>query len=417
MDIERSLISRVIELGDLGPLAHAGITRAWFRDPESAQVWDAITSHKQTYGTVPSLAAVKADHPTYKLIKADEDLPYLLDKMREHRHLVVLETGLTNAVLKHTRRDVTGATAAIATVLAQIMREGPTLHDVDLTTNGEQRIQRYRELAELDGRLRGIPSGFGAIDQALGGFEGGQLITFVGPPKAGKSTATLLMAKAANDAGYSPLFIGFEMSNLEQEQRLDAFRAGIPHSKLRNGTLSPAEWKKLERSVHSMESMPSFHLSADSQSVMTLTGLRAKIEKIRPHIVFVDGVYMMQDEQGEAAGSPQALTNITRGLKRMAQQLNLPIVIATQALESKMNGKKVTSYSIGYSSSFVQDSDAVLAVERTDEHNINVISIVLARTASPMRVHYAWDWERALFEEIDDPTGSGWDEGGYGVAA
>src|SRR5690606_22917333 len=156
----------------------------------------------------------------------------------------------------------------------------------------------------------------------------------------------------------------------EQQERLDAMRAGISHTRLRNGTLKPAEWQRLERSIASMANLPSFHLTADAQSVMTLTGLRAKIEALDPDIVFVDGVYMMLDEQGEPSGSPQALTNITRGMKRMAQQLRLPIVISTQALESKMAGKKLSTYSVGYSSSFVQDSDAVIGVENTEDHTI-----------------------------------------------
>ncbi|MDP9870447.1 MULTISPECIES: DnaB-like helicase C-terminal domain-containing protein [Streptosporangium] len=413
MDTERLLISKVIESADLAPAAEAGITPGWFADPSSARVWSMIVDHKGRYGNVPTLAAVKRDYPTYKLLATPEGLPYLVDQMREHRQLVMLEAAITDAAQSHIRRDTAATTARLAAVLAEIARTTPTAYDIDLSTNGDERLTHYRELDALDGRLRGIPSGFPAIDLALQGFEPGQLITFVGPPKTGKSTSMLLMAKAANDSGKEPLFVGFEMSNREQWERLDAIRAGISHKRLRNGTLKPAEWKLLERSVRASQNLPSFHMSQDTSSVTTLTGLRTKIEKLDPDIVYVDGVYMMQDEEGEPSGSSQALTNITRGMKRLAQQLEKPIVIATQALESKMNGKKLTTYSIGYSSSFVQDSDAVIGVQQTDDPNITLMKLLAGRNASPMEAYYTWTWEPVKFEELEyNPFGGDGYEGG-----
>ncbi|MGW0060336.1 DnaB-like helicase C-terminal domain-containing protein [Streptosporangium sandarakinum] len=412
MDTERLLISKVVEQADLGQAARAGITADWFADPASARVWAAIVEHKVRYGNVPALGTVKADYPTYKLLATPEPLDFLVDRMIEHRHLTLLEHALTDAATSHVRRDLKGVTSRLHGVLAELARTSLGSADVDLTTNGEERLARYAELAKLDGRLRGIPSGFPAVDQALQGFEGGQLFTFVGPPKTGKSWSMLMMALAANNAGKVPLFIGFEMSNNEQEERLDALRAKISHTRLRNGTLKPAEMRELRRSVKSLESMPSFHLTADAQSVTTLTGLQAKIEAIGPDIVYVDGVYMMQDENGEPTGSPQALTNITRGMKRLAQNLKLPIVISTQALESKMTGKKISTYSIGYSSSFVQDSDAVFGVERTDDPSINAVRLLLARHASPMEAYYQWSWDPVAFTELEGNPfeNEAWDE-------
>jgi hypothetical protein len=117
----------------------------------------------------------------------------------------------------------------------------------------------------------------------------------------------------------------------------------------------------------------------------------------------VDGIYMMQDELGEAQGSSQALTNLTRGFKRMAKNLQIPIVISTQVLEWKMNKKKgITSDSIGYSSSFAQDSDVILGVESTDDANINKIKVVLARNCPPLETYCQWDWETGKFEELNE---------------
>ena len=408
MDIERLLLSKVIESGELGPVIEANISADWFVDPAAAKVWSLILDHKAKYDKVPSVGAVKRDYPTYKLLASDESLQYLIDEMRKHRHLVLQESAITDAANLVIARKPERITARLHELMADIAKTSGTTTDINLAVNGAERIKHYKDLTELDGRLRGIPTGFPAIDKALMGAEPGQLYTFVGPPKAGKSTSMLLMAKAANESGYEPLFVGFEMSNREQYERLDAFRAGISHARLRNGTLTAAEWKKLERAIRHQANLPDFHMTQDSSSVMTLSGLRYKIEKFKPDIVYVDGVYMMQDEMGQPNNSPQALTNITRGMKQLAQRLEIPIVIATQALESKMNGKKLSTYSIGYSSSFVQDSDAVIGVERTDEANIMKMKLMLARNAQGLEIFYEWNWEPTKFAELDyNPFESG----------
>jgi replicative DNA helicase len=224
----------------------------------------------------------------------------------------------------------------------------------------------------------------------------------VGPPKAGKSTLALMAARAAHSYGERPLFMGFEMSNEEQEERFDAINSQISHSRLRNGELKRSEWEKLERSIHSIANMQSFWFSSDSRSATTLTGMQGKVETLKPTFLVVDGVYMMDDEFGEAKGSPQALTNLTRGFKRMAQNLQIPIVITTQVLEWKLSKKRgITTDSIGYSSSFAQDSDVVLGVEKTDLPAVNKIKVVAARNCPPIETHVQWDWDTGSFVELE----------------
>jgi replicative DNA helicase len=402
-DFERLLVSRVIQDKDLAVVADAGITPDFFGDPDNKSVFKAILRHKGNYGEVPSLTTIKTDFPTYRFVKVEDSMEVLTDRLRELHTLALLEQGLADSVDAHEEGNATAAMEALARTLANIASAVPNARDTDLTETGQERLARYLTLKDLPDGLRGIPTGFNTIDRATQGLQKEQLVTFVGPPKAGKSTLLLLAAMAAHLHGERPLFIGFEMSNEEQEERFDAIRAGISHARLRNGTLKKAEWDKLERALRELEAMPSFFLSSDSMNATTLTGVQSKIDHIRPTIVFVDGIYMMQDELGEAQGSSQALTNLTRGFKRMAKNLQLPIVISTQVLEWKMNKKKgITSDSIGYSSSFAQDSDVILGVESTDDSNINKIKVVLARNCPPLETYCQWDWETGKFEELNE---------------
>jgi hypothetical protein len=112
---------------------------------------------------------------------------------------------------------------------------------------------------------------------------------------------------------------------------------------------------------------------------------------------------MMDDENGEPKGSPQALTNLTRGLKRMSQRLQIPFAISTQVLTWKINRKRgVTTDSIGYTSSFAQDADVLIGVEPTDDDTVNKIKILDGRNVKRMEIYVKWDWDDGTFEEVED---------------
>lgn len=405
MDVERHLICRILQENDLTPAADAGIRVDFFKDPEHREVYKTLLSHHREYGQLPSLSALKLDYPNYRFIIANDTVEFLIDKIKEQHVAGLLEDGIATAVDHMETQGYDEALTVLHAMMRQTALDIQIAKDTDLTKTGDARLERYAEYRDNPGGMRGIPTGFDSVDKATMGAQNGQLITFVGPPKAGKSTLLLLMAKAAFEAGYRPLFVGFEMSNEEQEERFDAITAQISHYKLRAGTLDAADWKKLERKVHQLEAMQPFIFSADASSATTLTGIMGKIEKYEPDIVFVDGVYMMDDEEGQDKGSPQALTNISRGFKRIAQRVDVPIVISTQVLEWKLNRKKgITADSIGYSSSFAQDSDVILGVLGTDDPKVQKLSVVTARNAPRFDSYIQWDWDRGVFKELDgDP--------------
>lgn len=419
MDTERHLISAIIDRQDLTPVSEAGLPTEAFLDLPSREVFRTIIRHKGRYGSVPSVSALKANHPDYKLVKPGDPIDYLVDEVRKAYNLSQLEQGLFGAVdAFQERQDPTEIVGLMTQTLSEVSRTISVTRDTDLTKTGDDRYARYQDLMDLKDGLRGIPSGFSVIDRATLGAQPQQLITLIGLPKAGKSTVTMLMSIAAHLHGVKPLFVGFEMANSEQEERYDSIRANISHNRLRSGRLKKEEWTRLERSLKELAEMQPFLLSSDSASAMTVTGIAAKIDTYKPDICFVDGVYMMDDELGEAKMSPQALTNITRGLKRLAQNTEIPIVISTQALNHKVNRRTgVDADAIGYSSSFAQDSDVIIAVEQTEDANINKLRVVMSRNSGPAEVFVQWDWETGQFTELEgDPfegEGEGDDDDGW----
>jgi replicative DNA helicase len=285
--------------------------------------------------------------------------------------------------------------------IATILDEGVSQSsDIDLTANTEQRYKEYLDIKTRDGGLLGYGTGFRTIDQATAGLQPGQLITIIAPPKTGKSVLAMQIAVNVHEAGHVPMFQSFEMTNIEQQHRHDAMRANIAHSRLTRGKLNPDEDRRYQAALKKMETMQKFYLT-DSVAARTVSGLQAKIEKIRPDIVFVDGVYLMEDEKSGETETPRALTQITRDLKRLAQKYEIPVVISTQVLLWKMKKGQVSADSIGYSSSFFQDSDVILGLQKQDEEDDSSreLRIVASRNSGPATTDLMWDWEGGRFEE------------------
>jgi RecA-family ATPase len=144
-----------------------------------------------------------------------------------------------------------------------------------------------------------------------------------------------------------------------------------------------------------------FHF-VDAVSGLTVDSLIAKAEQLNPDILFVDGVYLMLDQVTGEANTPQALTNITRGLKRVAQKLDIPVVITTQTLLWKMKGGKVSADSIGYSSSFFQDSDVILGLDAVeDDEELRMLRVVQSRNSGPAETAITWKWDKGCFHDAD----------------
>lgn len=402
MSIERDLISKILTERDLLAVTDGGVTPAFFQSHENREAFKYILEHQRDYSQVPSVEAFKRNYPAYRITECPDTLSYYVDEIVADYGVYLLEDGLVKITDLFEEGDFEAAKKTMAACLTSLNQEVTRVKAVDLTETGLARLERYREYAKSGGALKGISTGFNLLDHATGGMQPGQLFTFVGPPKAGKSTMLLLSAMFANMGFYRPLFIGFEMSNDEQEERHDAIRAGISHSKLRDGRLNGDELRSLEKMVRRLEMMPAMVFTADATSSSTLSGVAALIDRYKPDVVYIDGVYMMDDENGEAKGSPQALTNITRGFKRMAQNKQIPIAISTQVLTWKMDRKRgVTTASIGYASSFAQDSDVLIGVEPTDDDTVNKVKILDGRNVKRMEIYVQWNWETGEFTEME----------------
>jgi replicative DNA helicase len=313
---------------------------------------------------------------------------------------------MTEALVSLKDGNTEGAIRHLSSGLQDVSAVTSQSKDVDLISEWENRLTKYADMRDRPDELVGLSTGFPGLDRLTAGIRPQQLITFVGEAKRGKSMIAMVMAVAANTNGVSPLMVSFEMSAEEQAARYDSFVAKVSHTNLMRGMSTKDEVARLDKALRLRKNRSPFHIIEDIASSTTVSSLSAKIKQHEPGIVFVDGVYMMDDEHGEPKGSPQALTNITRSLKRVAQQYKVPIVVTTQVLASKLSSRtsrRVTADAIGYSSSFVQDSDIVMSVERDPDYDDrSIIRVLLSRTSPHGEVTIKWDWDTMDFSEIGD---------------
>jgi replicative DNA helicase len=403
---EHLLISKVIQTGSVSEVIEAGLRPDHFTgDYQNMWIW--VLEYWRKHGTVPTARVFKQEFGDVTVYDAEaEPFSALVDELyhaykREH-----IITSIATAMPLLNDNDIDEAYQKLSEGLQKASLETARLRDVDIIQNWESRLARYEEMRNMPNALRGIPTGFMGLDRITAGLRPQQLITFVGEAKKGKSMMALIMANSAHQHGITPMFVSFEMSIEEQEARYDALLSGVSHTKIIRGDLTKNEMDKIQKALRLQKNMHPFRFTEDSSSLTTVSAIAAKVQQYRPGILFVDGVYLMDDENGEPKGSSQALTNITRSLKRLAQRFDIPIVGTTQVLSWKLGNKKsrqVTADSIGYSSSFVQDSDLVLGVESDpDIDNQSIIRVILARTAPKGEVRIKWDWEHMDFTEVDE---------------
>jgi replicative DNA helicase len=363
------------------------------------QVWKFIAKHNEKYGEVPTSVTVKENFPTYTLHAVEDNVEYLIDQLIEYRKRQKTIDTLLEAQQSVQQGDHNAAIQTMSSAVQSLLNDNTReSNDENLSENPLERYDEYLSIKTRPNGLLGISTGFKTIDDITAGLLKQQLWTIVAPPKTGKSVLAMQMAIRAQDENLKVMFQSFEMTAREMKTRYDAMRAHISHGRLIRGALRPEEEKSYR--VHLSELRQEFWMP-DNIAARTITGLSAKIEKFKPDIVFVDGMYLMMDEETGETESERSLRSLTRNMKRVAQRYDVPVVVSTQALRSKMRGGKVTADSIGYTSSFLQDSDIVLALQRQDEEDDSSRSLTVAasRISGMGSTDLMWDWEEGRFEE------------------
>jgi replicative DNA helicase len=405
MNNEAKLLSKVIEERNLGYILENGVTDAWFADDSDRRIFTFMREHYAEYQECPSLEIIQENFPTFQLLEVNDNIQYFIDKLIDNRRKSTILDTISAAIASVERgQDHESALMAMERGIISLEEQGLTRsNDLEITTAAKLAKEEY-EFRKANPGLLGLATGFPTIDGSTSGLQPEQLVVIVAPPKTGKSTLALQIAVNCHLAGKVPMFMSFEMSNAEQKSRYYAMRARVSHKRLMTGTLTDEEEQRYYHIVNSIQDMRDKFWFVDSTNGQTVSAIASKIQSKNPDIVFIDGTYLMIDEQTGESNTPQAITNITRSLKRLAQKIKKPIVISTQVLTWKMRGGNVTADAIGYSSSFHQDADVIFGLQKIDENvdDMRLLRVIASRNSGFTEASLTWDWNTGAFREMDE---------------
>ncbi|MEB3179523.1 MAG: replicative DNA helicase [Nostocaceae cyanobacterium] len=220
--------------------------------------------------------------------------------------------------------------------------------------------------------LPGIPCGFYDLDAMTSGFQRSDLIIVAGRPAMGKTSFSLNLAHNIAAANRIPVAIfSLEMSQEQLVQRLLSSESGIESGYLRTGRIAQTQWEPLSRAINNLSEM---EIYIDDTPNITVGEMRSKARRLQAEkgglgLILIDYLQLM-----EGAGSDnrvQELSRITRSLKGLSRELNVPVIALSQlsrGVESRTNKRPMLS-DLRESGSIEQDADIVIMLYRDDYYN------------------------------------------------
>lgn len=250
-------------------------------------------------------------------------------------------------------------------------RETQPIQDVIKNTIAE--MESYKERA--DG-LSGVPSGYTGIDKITLGWQKSDLIIVAARPAMGKTAFVLTMARnMAVDHHIPVAFFSLEMSSLQLARRLLVSETGLSSEKIRGGKkMADHEWVQLNERINDLTKSP---LYIDDTPSLSITEFRAKARKLRRtakvEMIVIDYLQLMTGPPGMQGMREQEVAAISRSLKAVAKELEIPIIALSQlsrAVETRGGNRRPQLSDLRESGAIEQDADIVLFIHRPEYYGL-----------------------------------------------
>jgi replicative DNA helicase len=218
-----------------------------------------------------------------------------------------------------------------------------------------------------------VPTGFKLLDKMLGGLQKSDLVILAARPGVGKTSLAISLAQnAARKYGKRVAVFSLEMSNEQLVQRMLAAETGIDSQRLRLGDIQgEEEWHKLMEAAGALSDAPIF---IDDTPAVSAMELRTKARRLYAEhdldLIVVDYLQLMQGDR-RSENRVQEISAISRGLKGLARELNIPVLALSQlsrAVESRQDKRPILS-DLRESGSIEQDADVVMFIYREEMYN------------------------------------------------
>jgi len=237
-----------------------------------------------------------------------------------------------------------------------------------------QAIKEIEKAKDSEGKLRGVPSGFTELDRLTAGWQKSDLIVIAARPGMGKTAFALSLTRNAAVNGFPVAIFSLEMSSVQLATRLIASETEITGEKLKKGDLRDDEWKQLNTKVKSLEDAPIY---IDDTPALSIFELRAKCRRLKEQfkieLIVVDYIQLMRAGDNNAGNREQEISTISRSLKALAKELNVPVLVLSQlnrSVETRGGLKKPQLSDLRESGAIEQDADMVIFIYRPEYYDM-----------------------------------------------
>lgn len=231
-------------------------------------------------------------------------------------------------------------------------------------------LEQIQTAANTETGLSGLKTGYDELDRMTSGWQNSDLIIIAARPAMGKTAFVLSMAKnMAIDYGTPVAIFTLEMANVQLVKRLISNVADLEGEKIKSGQLSPDEWTRLNARIAGVYSAPMY---LDETPGLSITELRTKARRlVREHgvkLIMIDYLQLMNATGMKLGSREQEVSTISRSLKALAKELNIPIIALSQlnrSTETREDKRPVLS-DLRESGAIEQDADIVCFIHRPE---------------------------------------------------
>ncbi|NCA93719.1 MAG: replicative DNA helicase, partial [Sphingobacteriia bacterium] len=256
----------------------------------------------------------------------------------------------------------------------------------------ENAFNRIDELHRDDGSLRGVPSGFIDLDKVLAGFQKSDLVILAARPSIGKTTLALDIARQVGVQAKVPVGIfSLEMSSDQLIDRMLAAQAGIDLWRLRTGKLRSSgpenDFEKLNEAMGILSEAPIYIDDTASANIMEMRTMARRLQTEHSlGLIIIDYLQLMEGRKMSGDNRVQEISEISRALKQLARELNIPIIALSQlSRQVESRSPQIPKLSdLRESGSIEQDADVVMMLyredrEKPDTPNKQIVDVIVAK--------------------------------------
>jgi replicative DNA helicase len=372
-------VSEIVDAGDFYRESHAKIYRAALALYAKGEPVDAITltDELEERAELEAVGGRVRLHELAALVPATANAAHYARIVHETATLRgLIRAGGEIARLGWERPGETGDLVDQAEqILYDLSQQRVTGEWSEIEELLKESFERITQLYESGVDLTGTPSGFRDLDRLTSGFQPGNLIIVAARPSMGKSALALCMAANMGVRHNVPVgLFTLEMSKAEVTQRLMCSEAKVESQRLRNGKLAPDDWPRLTAACDKLAKAPIY---VDDTGLLNMMEIRSKARRLKARhpnlgLIIVDYLQLLTPSQRrDSDGRVQEVSEMSRSLKILARDLDVPIVALSQlsrAVEQRTDKRPILS-DLRESGSIEQDADLVAFVYRDEYYN------------------------------------------------